>query len=259
MKAKMFIILLAVVVFTACKKEETVVLTQDENIPEVAEQLLGMTYENAMQYLEKQRFAFGVLADNGVEYGFSRDLTLKEFSYDATELLVCAIRNDTVIHVYATHRSQTRKSASDLYGKWSHYTAQSTFSKVEQWTGSLSVDISEDEIFGNTIESYAYNEGTLIDEQLKQTETDYKNGIISKEEYEELKEMFSSRKRSVFRSDLRRYADKDMLESAYEYYRNSDASGQPKETSIELYMNNGGKIEVRYETQNFITRCEERF
>lgn len=257
----MFIILLAVVVFTACKKEETVVLTQDENIPEVAEQLLGMTYENAMQYLEKQRFAFGVLADNGVEYGFSRDLTLTEFSYDATELLVCAIRNDTVIHVYATHSSQTRKSASDLYGKWSHYTAQSTFSAIELWQGSISIEISEDPMFGNPIESYSYHEGSLIDEQLKQAETEYKNGTITKEEYEEIRDIYSQKKRNVFWSDYQRYADKDVLDSAHEHYTNSEATGHPKETSIALYMNNGGKIEVRYETQNFITRwvSPERF
>ncbi len=36
---------------------------------------------------------------------------------------------------------------------------------------------------------------------------------------------------------------------------------QKKYTSLTLYMNNGLDIEIRYETQNFITRwiCPERF
>lgn len=246
---KAILIIASLCLLASCHTDETVTLKQEENIPEVAEHLLGMTHEEAIQYLEAQRFVFGVAMTNSVEYVFSRDFTLTEFSYDAAEMLCCGIYNDTVRFVNALHRSQSRKSASDLYGKWSHYTAQTTFPEVELWTGSLSVMISEDPYHG---ESYSYCEGTLIDEQRKQAEEDYKNGTITEDKYTNLMKIYSSG-RNNFWVDFQRYADEDSIDSVNEYYMNSEATGHPKETSMELFMDNGGKSELRYETQNFVT------
>ena len=248
MKKSIFI--LAALCLLASCNEDVVTLKQEENIPEVAEHLLGMTNEAAMQYLQTQRYVFGLESEHSNEYVFSRDFTLSEFSYDAAEMLYYGTYGtDTVRYVVALHRSNSRKSASDLYGKWSHYTAQTTFSGIEMWTGDLSVMISADPYHG---ESYSYCEGTLIDEQRKQAEEDYKNGTITEDKYTNLMKIYSSGRKN-FWVDYQRAADNETIYSASEHYRNSEATEQPKETEITLDMNNGGKIELHYETQNFVT------
>ncbi len=251
MKKSIFI-LAALCLLVSCNKD-VVTLKQEENIPEVAEHLLGMTHEEAIQYLQTQRYVFGLESEHSNEYVFSRDFTLSEFSYEAAEMLYYGTYGkDTVRYVVALHRSQSRKSASDLYGKWSHYTAQTTFSGIEMWTGVLSVMISEDPYHG---ESYSYCEGTLIDEQRKQAEEDYKNGTITEDKYTNLMKIYSSGRKN-FWVDYQRAADNETIYSASEHYRNSEATEHPKETEITLYMNNGGKIELRYETHNFVIHWE---
>ncbi|MCR4665577.1 MAG: hypothetical protein K5660_09475 [Paludibacteraceae bacterium] len=251
MKKSIFI-LAALCLLVSCNKD-VVTLKQEENIPEVAERLLGMTHEAAMQYLQTQRYVFGLESEHSNEYVFSRDFTLSEFSYEAAEMLYYGTYGkDTVRYVVALHRSKSRKSASDLYGKWSHYTAQTTFSGIELWKGSLSVMISGDSSLQNDRESYSYCEGTLIDEQRKQAEEDYKNGTITEDKYTDLMKIYSSGRKN-FWVDYQRAADNGNIDSANEYYRNSEATGHPKETEITLYMNNGGEIELHYETQNFVT------
>lgn len=46
----------------------------------------------------------------------------------------------------------------------------------------------------------------------------------------------------------------DNLDTAFEHYKNEGE--QPKEIQLSVYMNNGGRIELNYETQNFITIWE---
>ncbi|MCR4665037.1 MAG: hypothetical protein K5660_06695, partial [Paludibacteraceae bacterium] len=213
-------------------------------------------HEAAMQYLQTQRYVFGLESEHSNEYVFSRDFTLSEFSYEAAEMLYYGTYGtDTVRYVVALHRSKSRKSASDLYGKWSHYTAQTTFSGIEMWTGSLSVTNTGNSDLQNDIVYYSYHEGSLIDEQRKKAEEDYINGTITEDEYTDLMKTFSSGRKN-FWVDYQRYADEDSIDSVNEYYMNSEATGHPKETSMELFMDNGGKIELRYETHNFVIHWE---
>ena len=113
-------------------------LGSQENIPEVAEHLLGMSVPEAMQYLEKQGFIFGSKADYANEYVFSRDASLTEFSYEATAMLMFGtFEGDTVRYADGMQCPKTEQAARDLYWKWSHYTAVVTLKEVERWDGDL--------------------------------------------------------------------------------------------------------------------------
>ena len=240
-----------IAVATSC--EEQVTLKEEENIPEIAEHLLGMTHEKAKQYLETQRFVLCEARESSHEYLYTRNFTDKQQTDEADEYLGYAtIGTDTIRLVFARHRCQTQKNASDLYRKWSNYTWKVTFPTVEQWDGSITLYHFSDDPYKKDFFNSSYHEGTIIKEQLQQAEKDYKNGILSEEEYKGLVEELSSG-RDRFNSDYQHAVDNNTLYEASEFYFNSEASGRPKETTLTLFMNNGGNIEVLYQTTGFVS------
>lgn len=243
-----------IAVATSC--EEQVTLKEEENIPEMAEHLLGMTHEKAKQYLETQRFVLCEARESSHEYLYTRNFTDKQQTDEADEYLGYAtIGSDTIRFVGVRHCCQTRKNASDLYRKWSNYTWKVTFPTVEQWDGRITLYHFSDDPYKRDFLNSSYHEGTIIKEQLQQAEKDYKNGILSEEEYKGLVEKLSSG-RDRFNSDYQHAVDNNTMYDASELYFNSEASDRPKRTTLTLYMNNGGDIEVLYQTAGFVMREE---
>ena len=92
-----------IAVATSC--EEQVTLKEEENIPELAEHLLGMTHEKAKQYLETQRFVLCEVRESSHEYLYTRNFTDKQQTDEADEYLGYAtIGTDTIRLVSARHR-----------------------------------------------------------------------------------------------------------------------------------------------------------
>ena len=237
----------AVVASMLCACNQDVQLGTYEDAPKVAEALIGKTAAEATAYLEKQGFYFGDKADYSNEYVFSKDASLKEFSYEASIMLMFGtFEGDTVKYAAAMQRMQTEKSARDLYWKWSHYTGKITMPHVDEyWGGSIHVKDAEQSHIQKGRASYY--EGTATKEMLNERKEQYQNGIISKEEYDHWIAVYSQG-REQFWADYKREGDN--IESVIETYRNE--GNHPNEIGIKLYTNNGGEIELYYETRDFI-------
>ena len=248
MKTKIFLLAtLAAVVLAGCNSD--VDLGKYENIPEVAEHVLGMTVPQAKEYLSKQGFYFGRVMENGSEYVFSRDKNLSEFSYEASSMFAFGVFSDTVRYASGIQRMETEKSAADLYWKWSHYTAQETWPKVYLWDGHITLK-KESGSSGSRFTDYC--EGTMIDQLKEKMAEQYNSGQITQEEYDAQMQSYSY-DRKLFWSDLRQAGEDEKLDSSYEKYTTEDTSAHPKETILSVYMNNGGDIELDYETtHNFV-------
>lgn len=187
-------------------------LNDFEDTPQVAEHILGMSTEEATKYLESKGFRFGGKAEYSNEYSFSKDKNLSEFSYDASIMFMFGtFTSDTVQYAHATQIMETEKSAYDLYWKWSHYTAYTTLPKPSNWRGYIGVRATATE--GQTWKDFSTGEQEQFWAQYRQAE--------------------------------------GSLEEASESYTNNGENTQPKEIELLLYMNNGGDIELNYETFNF--------
>ena len=234
----------AVVASMLCACNQDVQLGAYEDAPKVAEALMGMTSAEATAYLERQCFYFGNKANND-EYVFSKDAAQSEFSYEASIMLMFGTSNDTVRYAAALQRMQTEKSARDLYWKWSHYTATVTLPDVYFWDGGIVVkDLTQSQ---QPDRWTTYCDGSSVKQMLADRTEDYKNGRITKEEYDSYATTYS-RNRAQFWTDYKREGDN--IDSASEHYRNE--GGHPKEIELILYTNNGGEIELYYETRDFI-------
>ena len=232
---------------TGCNSD--VNLGKEENIPEVAEHLLGMPVNDAMKYLETQGFLFGNKADYSNEYVFSRDGSLSEFSYEATAMLMFGVFNgDTIKYVDAVQRPKTEKDACKLYKKWSRYTALVTLPKVKLWKGDLIVKNLEKSTLKDKRSNYI--DGSAAKEMVESYQQQYKNGEITKENYDMWMTVYS-RNREQFWEDLER--EQDNIDTAMEHYTDNTL---PKEVELILYTNNGGSIELYYETHNFVWQWE---
>lgn len=249
MKAKIFFVsALATIMLASCNSD--VELGSYENIPEVAEHVLGMTIQEAKDYLSKQGFYFGRVMENGDEYVFSRDKNLSEFSYEASSKFAFGAFDafdDTVRYATGIQLMETEKSAADLYWKWSHYTAKETWREVYHWSGHITLNVSR---FTD------YCGGTSVEQMKKQLTEQYNNGQITQEEYDSWMQTYAYDKQRYW-SDLREAGEDEQLSSAYEEFRTEDPSAHPKETTLSVRMNNGGRIELDYETTyNFVWRWE---
>lgn len=253
MKSKIFLVsALATIMLASCNSD--VELGMYENIPEVAEHVLGMTIQEAKDYLSKQGFYFGRVMENGDEYVFSRDKNLSEFSYDASSKFAFGAFDDTVRYATGIQLMETEKSAADLYWKWSHYTAQETWPEVYLWSGHISWKRDEQNPYQSRYANYCG--GTSAEQMKKQMTEQYNNGQITQEEYDSWMQTYAYDKQR-FWSDLRKAGEDEQLDSAHERYSTVEQSAHPKETSLSVYMNNGGSIELTYETTyNFVWRWE---
>ena len=234
-------------IFSLSSCNPDIQLGNEENIPEVAEHLLGLDVQNAMQYLEKQGFCYGNKPDYVDEYVFSRDGALSEFSYEATAMLMFGV-DDKVRYVFAIQRPKTEQAARNLYWKWSHYTAQVTLPKVENWSGSLVVKDLE----GSHLKDQwtSYTDGSSSKQMLDSYRNRYEKGEITQEEYEMWLAVYSMT-RDVFWTDFKN--DGENVKSANEHYTDNS---KPKEVEIIYYANNGGEINLYYETHNYVKHWE---
>ena len=236
----------AVVASMLCACNQDVQLGTYEDAPKVAEALIGKTAAEATAYLEKQGFCFGDKADYSNEYVFSKDASLKEFSYEASIMLMFGtFEGDTVKYAAAMQRMQTEKSARDLYWKWSHYTATVTLPDFSYWGGDIVVKDAAQSQQPDRWPTYC--DGSTVKQMLADREEDYKNGRITKEEYDSYVTTYTHG-REQFWTDYKREGDN--IDSASEQYRNE--VGHPKEIELILYTNNGGEIELYYNTRDFI-------
>lgn len=243
------------VVLTSCNSD--VELGAYENIPEVEEHILGMTTQEATDYLSTQGFYFGRVMENGSEYVFSRDQKLSEFSYEASSMLAFGCYNDTVHYASGLQRMETEKSATDLFWKWSRYTAQNTWPEVYMWRGYISYKEDQNASEGGSSD-YSdmtigeYYDGIMIEQIKEQLAEQYNSGQITKEEYNTLMQSYSYN-RNTYWSHLRDTGERGQLFSAHETYNTEEQCAHPKETTLSVYMNNGGSIELNYETTyNFV-------
>lgn len=224
-------------------------LGSQENIPEVAEHLLGMSVQEAMQYLEKQGFIFGSKADYTNEYVFSRDASLTEFSYEATAMLMFGtFEGDTVRYADGMQCPKTEQEARDLYWKWSHYTAGVTLKEVERWDGDLVLK----DLSGSSLKNkwMSYIDGSSAKQMLDSYRDKYEKGELSKEEYDMWLSVYSQTKER-FWTDFK--SEGENINSASEHYTDYSL---PKEVELIYDANNGGRIELHYETHNFVRRWE---
>lgn len=229
-------VLVADMLFTlpSCNLDEQ--LGKEENIPEIAEQLLEMPVQEAMEYLKTQGFLYGEEASRRDVYIFSRDGRLSEFSYEATARLVLDAFNDTVRVVEAIQHPKTEKAARYLFWKWSHYTAAVTLPKVEKWAGSL--------------DGQSYTDGLVSQQMIDNYQNQYEKGEITQKEYDMWMRAYS-KNQEAFWTDFKNAGAN--VKSAHEYYIDE---ALPKELKIEYDADNDGKIELRYETHNFVIRWE---
>ncbi len=240
------IIITSMIMFCSCNPDAE--LNTNENTPKIAEELLGMTVSKAYKHLEKNGFKSHNRMDEDTEKVFSKDESLSEFSYEAAIMLAFGDYNDTVRKVVAIQRMQTEKAARDLYWKWSHFAATVIKPTFSLWSGYVSVkdlSISQQPDRGTN-----YCGGTEVEQMLKDRTDDYNNGKITKEEYDQYVEAYTKYNQSKFWTDFKREADN--IDSAYEQYRNEESTGHPKEIELNVYMNNGGEIELYYSTHNFV-------
>lgn len=251
MKTKLFFFAAcAAAWFTSCNPD--VQLGSDENIPEVAEHILGMTTQQAIKYLESQGFVLGSKDEYSNEYVFSREPNVSEFSYEASGMFMFGVFNiDTVKYASGVQRMKTEKSACDLYQKWSYYTAKVTMPKGTDWSGNITFKQNPDRQYPEN-----YHEGSKVQQVLEQLEKEYKDGQITKESYDTAVEEMTSNNKDKFWSVYKQENEKENIKRAYERYKIPESTGHPKEVELNVNTNNGGSIELMYNTQDYETHWE---
>lgn len=251
MKTKIFLLAaLMVASFISCNPD--VQLGSDENIPKVAEHILGLPTQQAIDYLASEGYVFGYKNDFANEYVFSRDPNISGFSYEASTMLgFGTFTGDTVQYASGLQRMNTEKSACDLYLKWSYYSAKFTMPRGTAWSGNITLKQHADDRYTT------YSDGDGRQQALAQLEEDYKNGKITKEQYDMWMEVYRHNK-DMFWADYKQENATDNIYSAYEQYVIPESTGHPKELELVVYTNNGGNIELMYNISNFVKRLENK-
>lgn len=222
-------------------------LTVYENTPRVAEAILDVPVEDATCYLETQGFSFDSKAGSTDEYLFTKNTSLLECSYNASIMLMFGTDRGAVSYVTAVQRMETEESAYDLYWKWTQYTASIRLPEISVWNSDIIVkDISGSQMLSKWT---TYTDGSYVKKVLDDRTEDYKNGTITKEQYDMYVSTYTHG-RECFTEDYKR--EKGNIDSVSEHYVNDDGNKSPKEINMYMYMNNGGHIELHYETHNFI-------
>ena len=243
MKTKIYLLAALAVSFISCNSD--VQLGSDENIPEVAEHVLGMTTQQAINYLASKGYVFGNKVEYADEYVFSRDRNISEFSYEASTMLMFGVfKGDTVKYASGLQRMKTKKSACDLYLKWSYYSASITMPKGTAWSGTIALKQNPDDRYTH------YCDGDGIKQALEQLTEDYNNGKMTKEMYDMWVEVYTHNK-DIFWTDYKQENANDNIDSAFEFYQIPESTGHPKELQLTVYTNNEGDIELEYRTRNF--------
>lgn len=236
---KTLLFVLVATLLAACN--QTVELYEYEDTPKVAEHVMKMTSQQAIAYLQKQGFFFnGEANSSNQSYIFSKDPKLSEFSYDASIMLGLNVVNDTVHSVGAVQQMDTEQSARDLFYKWSLYTAKTTFPSPQDWRGLLLLKDS------NT--SMSYCGGVWVEQAKEAAKQAYESGRFTKEEYDEMMAIYA-RTQDLYWTDYQKAGNQ--LDAAEEQYRNVGPDYPTKEINLLLFMNNGGHIELRYQTRDY--------
>ena len=155
---------------------------------------------------------------------------------------------DTVKYVIAVQRPKTEKAARKLYQKWSRYTAVVTLPEVELWQGNLIVKNLENSMLEDKWTHYI--DGSTAKKMMDNYQEEYEKGYIKQEEYDMWMNVYSKNKEQFWK-DLER--EQDNVNSAGEHYTDNTL---PKEVSLSLDTNNGGSIELQYETHDFVVQWE---
>ena len=236
---KVFLLAVAVAMCVGCNQD--VQLHDYEDTPKVAEHIVGMTSQKAIAYLEKQGFCYkGESESVAPQYIFSKDKKFSEFSMEASIMLGFNVSDDTIRSVATVHRMETEESARALFLKWSKYTAKVTFPSPQEWQGYL--------ILKESHQTSNYCGGAWIEQAKEAAQKGYESGRFTKEEYDELMAIYS-RTQEMYWSDYEKAGDK--LYSAGEGYKNVGPDYPIKEIDMYLYTNNGGNIELHYETRDY--------
>ena len=209
-KSNFFFFLAAMLV--ACNPD--IQFGTSDNMPKIAEHLLGMHTDAGIAYLEKRGFTFeGDELHNQHPWTFilSKGAPDRRFSFEAPVVVwINHDWKDSISDVSVSQRLKTEKSARDLYWKCSHYTATVTMPEtIEHWSGV--VDIKD-----------------LSVAHQKDDWTDYDD----REAYW-----------AAFRNES------DNIQEAYEYYSDWNL---PKEIGLGVYILEDGLFMVEYDTRNYI-------
>ena len=236
---KTLLLTLVAVLCAACNSD--IQLHDYEDSPKVAEHIMGMTSQQAIAYLEKQGFYYKGEPDVvAPQYIFSKDQKFSEFSYEASIMLAFSAPNDTIRSVSTVHRMETEQSARDLFYKWSQYTAKTTFPSPQQWQGFI--------ILKESYQTSNYYGGAWVEQAKEAAQKAYESGRFTKEEYDELMATYS-RTQEMYWSDYQKAGDN--IDGANEEYKNVGPDYPIKEVDLYLFTNNGGSIELHYETRDY--------
>lgn len=141
MKKRFALFLLVIAAFlTSCNSD--VYFGSSDNLPKIAEKMIGMTPDQVLSYMAKEGFAYEgdeLHAQHPGEYIFSKGADNGQFSPTAPIVIWVehSRLNDTITGVEAEQRPDSEKQALDLYWKWSHYTESVFASQMKEWYANI--------------------------------------------------------------------------------------------------------------------------
>ena len=140
MKKRFALFLLVIAAFlTSCNSD--VYFGSSDNLPKIAEKMIGMTPNQVLSYMAKEGFAYEGdenHAKHPREYIFSKGAKNAQFSFSAPIIIWAELQyGDTITDVEAEQRPDSEKQALDLYWKWSHYTESVFASQMKEWYANI--------------------------------------------------------------------------------------------------------------------------
>ncbi len=141
-----FLLLITAVVLISCNPD--VQFGTNDNVPKIAEKMLGMTPQEALSYMQKKGFAYEGdenHAQHPREFIFSKGAKNAQFSFDAPIVIwLNQDWNDTINSIEAEQRMDGQRKANNLYWKWSHYTESIFASETKEWYATITTNGSLD-------------------------------------------------------------------------------------------------------------------
>ena len=138
-KTIVFLLFISAVLLASCNSD--VYFGSNDNLPKIADKMLGMTPDQAFSYMRKEGFTYEGdenHAKHPREYIFSKGAKNAQFSFDAPIVIWAELQyGDTINNIQSEQRPDSEKEARDLYWKWSHYTESVFASKMKEWYANI--------------------------------------------------------------------------------------------------------------------------
>ena len=247
MKTRAIIIIALAGLFASCNPD--VQLSSKEDMPKIAEHLLGMTTGEGIKYLNKHGYiASGKnYTTTDIEkrqvYNFTNERASSQLSFYSTA--------DSIQEVSAFKSIYSEEKAFETYWKWSHYTATEIYSSTPCWFGLI--------LTYSPTKNRRYIDGSKLDQMQAALEEDYKNGKINQPMYEQCKYFVG---REQFWEDTK--SIEEGVESIRELYFSQartydariieDENFPPKQIEMSMLPSSNGITTLTYTTRNYIPK-----